>query len=307
MQKKGSNYLIYSKLHDSPFTTLAAGKNKIFKNDVRAILADAPNPAVDKVKEDHLFDINIEPVADQITVKNFCSLPITLRVCSFTKPRSVSRHSFYKFSKITQLTISIADVLELNIKRAPEAPRTRGRTRDKAKGRRRLRKLIDTVERNLQAWGNIDEGNVVCCICLKELKDNVGRLDCGHMFCPECIECWSEQATYCPLCKKEFKRIRKECAGVLIDEVPVHEKKLPSENESDSDDVCYECNYGGDDDKLLICDECDMNCCHTYCDGLDAVPENSWLCKFCRREFEDLLAQDAAEKEKEKTGPVPME
>ena len=297
MRKKGPKYLIYSKLYNTSFTTLQAGRNRLHKNDILEIFSDAPCSTLDKIKEDHILDINIDPVTDQITVKNCCGVPATLRVCSFTSPYTILKNAVHKFTKITQLTISftLGSTLELNIKKEPSVQKEHNghpeETHTRTKTKRRLRKLIDIVEKNVRAWENIEGGNIICCICLRELKEDVGKLECGHMFCPECIECWSDQATYCPLCKKEFRKIRKELNGILIEEVTVEERKIATdEYESEESDLCYECGSGGDPDKLLICDECDMNCCHTYCDGLQAVPDTSWLCKFCRREFEDLLA-----------------
>lgn len=35
---------------------------------------------------------------------------------------------------------------------------------------------------------------------------------------------------------------------------------------------------------MLVCDECNFFCCHTYCDKpkLENVPEDDWICIFCR-------------------------
>ena len=46
--------------------------------------------------------------------------------------------------------------------------------------------------------------------------------------------------------------------------------------------VCIECNRGGDDSLMLLCDICDSSA-HTYCVGLGReVPEGNWYCGGCR-------------------------
>lgn len=46
--------------------------------------------------------------------------------------------------------------------------------------------------------------------------------------------------------------------------------------------VCVECQQGGDDYLMLLCDICDTPA-HTYCVGLGRdVPEGNWYCEGCR-------------------------
>jgi PHD-finger len=46
--------------------------------------------------------------------------------------------------------------------------------------------------------------------------------------------------------------------------------------------VCMECQQGGDDNLMLLCDICDSSA-HTYCVGLgNSVPEGNWYCDCCR-------------------------
>lgn len=46
--------------------------------------------------------------------------------------------------------------------------------------------------------------------------------------------------------------------------------------------LCMECQQGGDDNLMLLCDICDSSA-HTYCVGLgNAVPEGNWYCDCCR-------------------------
>lgn len=45
--------------------------------------------------------------------------------------------------------------------------------------------------------------------------------------------------------------------------------------------VCMECQQGGDDSLMLLCDICDSSA-HTYCVGLGrVVPEGQWFCEGC--------------------------
>uniref|UniRef100_A0A453I9C7 PHD-type domain-containing protein n=1 Tax=Aegilops tauschii subsp. strangulata TaxID=200361 RepID=A0A453I9C7_AEGTS len=46
--------------------------------------------------------------------------------------------------------------------------------------------------------------------------------------------------------------------------------------------MCIECNQGGEDSLMLLCDICDSSA-HTYCVGLGReVPEGNWYCGGCR-------------------------
>ncbi|XP_060215909.1 uncharacterized protein LOC132643430 [Lycium barbarum] len=48
------------------------------------------------------------------------------------------------------------------------------------------------------------------------------------------------------------------------------------------DVLCTECQQGGDDALMLLCDLCDSPA-HTYCVGLGhEVPEGNWYCESCR-------------------------
>ena len=56
--------------------------------------------------------------------------------------------------------------------------------------------------------------------------------------------------------------------------------------------VCRECNRGGDDNLMRLCDICDSSA-HTYCVGLGRqVPEGNWYCGGCRSGGEGPSAQE---------------
>ncbi|XP_006658989.1 uncharacterized protein LOC102715960 [Oryza brachyantha] len=138
-----------------------------------------------------------------------------------------------------------------------------------------------------------------CGICLSEEQKATiqGVLNCcAHYFCFACIMEWSKVESRCPLCKRRFTTITKSSMADLglgsrkavirvekRDQVyqPTEEEMRrwldPYENV-----VCIECNRGGDDNLMLLCDICDSSA-HTYCVGLGReVPEGNWYCGGCR-------------------------
>lgn len=51
------------------------------------------------------------------------------------------------------------------------------------------------------------------------------------------------------------------------------------------DDTCYICKKDDNSGLMLICDDCNIHICHTYCDNsiIDGlIPEGDWLCHYCR-------------------------
>lgn len=47
----------------------------------------------------------------------------------------------------------------------------------------------------------------MCNICFENI-DSFGLINCGHLFCDECIRNWAEETNACPLCRKEFAVIK---------------------------------------------------------------------------------------------------
>uniref|UniRef100_A0A804RBJ2 RING/U-box protein n=1 Tax=Zea mays TaxID=4577 RepID=A0A804RBJ2_MAIZE len=144
-----------------------------------------------------------------------------------------------------------------------------------------------------------EAGKPICGICLsEELRATVqGVLNCcSHYFCFACIMEWSRVESRCPLCKQRFTTITKSSKvdlglGVRKAVVKVEERDQvyqPTEEEIRrwldpyENVVCIECNQGGDDNLMLLCDICDSSA-HTYCVGLGReVPEGNWYCGGCR-------------------------
>ncbi|ONK63284.1 uncharacterized protein A4U43_C07F13380 [Asparagus officinalis] len=143
-------------------------------------------------------------------------------------------------------------------------------------------------------------GKQVCGVCLSEEKKSViqGLLNCcSHYFCFACIMEWSKVESRCPLCKRRFETITKLGRsdpefGMSSSAVVRVQKRdqvyQPSEEELRGmldpyeNVVCMECQQGGDDNLMLLCDICDSSA-HTYCVGLGReVPEGNWYCECCR-------------------------
>ncbi|KAG0551451.1 hypothetical protein BDA96_01G424700 [Sorghum bicolor] len=144
-----------------------------------------------------------------------------------------------------------------------------------------------------------EAGKPICGICLSEEQRATvqGVLNCcSHYFCFACIMEWSRVESRCPLCKQRFTTITKSSKvdlglGVRKAVIKVEERDQvyqPTEEEIRrwldpyENVVCIECNQGGDDSLMLLCDICDSSA-HTYCVGLGReVPEGNWYCGGCR-------------------------
>ncbi|KAL6649785.1 hypothetical protein ACP70R_014009 [Stipagrostis hirtigluma subsp. patula] len=144
-----------------------------------------------------------------------------------------------------------------------------------------------------------EAGKPICGICLSEEQRATvqGVLNCcSHYFCFACIMEWSRVESRCPLCKQRFTTITKSSKidlglGQRKAVIRVEERDQvyqPTEEEIRrwldpyENVVCIECNRGGDDSLMLLCDICDSSA-HTYCVGLGReVPEGNWYCGGCR-------------------------
>nr|GMD43772.1 ABC transporter F family member 4-like [Ipomoea batatas] len=160
--------------------------------------------------------------------------------------------------------------------------------------KRSLRKGKEKVEEV-----KTESGKQICGICLSEegKKTIRGTLNCcSHYFCFACIMEWSKVESRCPLCKQRFVTISKPAkssAGfdlrpVVIQVLERDQVYEPSEEELRGyldpyeNVICTECQQGGDDALMLLCDICDSPS-HTYCVGLGhEVPEGNWYCEGCR-------------------------
>jgi hypothetical protein len=126
-----------------------------------------------------------------------------------------------------------------------------------------------------------------CPICLSPII-NKSILDiCEHEFCKECIDQWAKLSSECPCCKDEFKKI------IYWDNNSqqsrrVRKRKFKYEDEEEEpwlltcSENCMICKKNIDEHLLLLCDKCKFNICHTYCAGLELIPDEDWFCFDCR-------------------------
>jgi hypothetical protein len=145
----------------------------------------------------------------------------------------------------------------------------------------------------------VDAGKQTCGICFSEDQKMTpqGMLNCcSHYFCFPCIMEWSKVESKCPLCKRRFTTITKSSKvdlGLELKKTVIRVEERdqvyqPTEEEIRrwldpyENLVCIECNQGGEDSLMLLCDICDSSA-HTYCVGLGReVPEGNWYCGGCR-------------------------
>lgn len=155
-----------------------------------------------------------------------------------------------------------------------------------------------------------DEDND-CSICLESKYPSASLDNCKHDFCKKCIVNWSKSSSECPVCKSIFSKIIfSEGNSDLrqIRKIQVKPNHFKYEEEVDEEDrwidnaadYCMVCKQTGDNYLMLVCDECKYNVCHTYCDGLDSIPEGDWYCKSCRSKMK-AKAKDRSKKTNTKT------
>ncbi|KLU83945.1 hypothetical protein MAPG_02994, partial [Magnaporthiopsis poae ATCC 64411] len=127
---------------------------------------------------------------------------------------------------------------------------------------------------------------------------------CGHSLHNSCLQAWAAKANSCPICRHSFHLVDvyDSVGGNLLKSYRVEDKKQvaefdprvwlnenPEEEDEEEMTPCPVCNSAGDEDVLLLCDGCDASY-HTYCIGLDDIPDGSWFCMECAPtlgDFED--------------------
>ena len=71
-------------------------------------------------------------------------------------------------------------------------------------------------------------------------------------------------------------------------EKKVKRKKFKPEEEvieqwyNNCDEKCLICNKKNNTSYLLICDKCNFRVCHTFCVGLDYIPDGDFICPECK-------------------------
>ncbi|KAK3597616.1 hypothetical protein CHS0354_030166 [Potamilus streckersoni] len=134
-----------------------------------------------------------------------------------------------------------------------------------------------------------DENAETCPICLNRLRDqDIGMPEtCDHTFCLECIQEWAKNVNTCPVDRQVFHLILARHPGQdkIFQKFPVEEHNVLEEEEvAEEDDLtyCEVCNQCDREDKLLLCDGCDLGY-HMDClvPPLRRVPVEEWFCPEC--------------------------
>ena len=68
-----------------------------------------------------------------------------------------------------------------------------------------------------------------CNVCFDKIQ-TYGLINCGHIYCFNCILSWSKKTNTCPLCKSTFNVIKK-IDGTNTDFINVDDRQLESEEE----------------------------------------------------------------------------
>lgn len=127
-----------------------------------------------------------------------------------------------------------------------------------------------------------------CPICYENINNLSITKPCKHSFCSDCIIEWSKVSTNCPVCKMYFTMI---CTDNKIK--TLKQKQFyydPYEDNSQNtewyDNLINHCMICKGKDKeylMIVCDSCDKNVAHYFCDGLDRIPTEEWFCPKCRK------------------------
>jgi hypothetical protein len=137
---------------------------------------------------------------------------------------------------------------------------------------------------------SISDSNT-CMICIDNLTLPSQVTGCGHFFCKDCIDKWTAVSNSCPLCKKDYKKIiyYNQNKTKIIKQRNVKKKHFKVEEENEDSyientlEYCMKCKGTSDVYVMLVCDKCKFNVCHTYCAGLDRIPDEEWVCFECSK------------------------
>ena len=153
----------------------------------------------------------------------------------------------------------------------------------------RLKKIKNETE-ELSKKSKQEENSKICPICICETNIINAKINsCGHIFCFDCLFEWSKITNKCPLCKSEFNYIKKMSGKNFLQKIKIKKKEQIIEEEeideelANAENFCYKCREETHANFLLVCDNCVLKCCHTFClePPLEFIPDNDWFCDFC--------------------------
>lgn len=136
---------------------------------------------------------------------------------------------------------------------------------------------------------------ISCTICFEKIYAYSCLVKCNHIFCKECIDQWVKLSSACPLCKLNFKEIiYRDSNNNIIKKRQIKKRKYKFQEENDDTwvenclEYCMKCKKVNDVYLMLVCDKCKYNVCHTYCAGLDMIPDEEWSCFECNPEYKNF-------------------
>ncbi|MCJ1337409.1 hypothetical protein MMC09_002691 [Bachmanniomyces sp. S44760] len=155
--------------------------------------------------------------------------------------------------------------------------------------------LIPAINSKNGAHGEIENSPSVLVNSLEDKASNLiaHLLPCGHNFHDDCIRPWVERANSCPICRQSFNivELSHKLQAPVISSYAVEDRKQEAEidpsmlieeyvDDEEESQPCQTCGADDNEDVLLLCDGCEA-ACHTYCAGLDSVPNGQWFCDTC--------------------------
>ena len=161
----------------------------------------------------------------------------------------------------------------------------------KSNSHENLKQNISDVALN-QHKIDIEKNNRVlkCTICMEKFDNKVSLKPCQHEYCFECIDNWKKNSTACPICKVNFTQILSKtkilCSIKKVKKFHYKDDDIEEEQEWYDNllQYCMECKKDEDAENMLVCDTCNKNVCHYYCDNLKSLPNlnEPWNCSECR-------------------------
>ncbi|KAI8781279.1 PHD and RING finger domain-containing protein 1 [Biomphalaria glabrata] len=142
-----------------------------------------------------------------------------------------------------------------------------------------------------------DENCDRCPICLNRLRNqDMGTPEsCDHVFCLECIQEWAKVTNTCPVDRQVFHLIlaRHGKEEKIFKQISVENNKQDNENEEEDPTYCEVCGRSDREDRLLLCDGCDLG---YHCECLDpplsSVPVQEWFCPDCNDRRNGAAAEE---------------
>ncbi|XP_014669253.1 PREDICTED: PHD and RING finger domain-containing protein 1-like [Priapulus caudatus] len=125
-----------------------------------------------------------------------------------------------------------------------------------------------------------------CPVCLRRFRSqDIGTPEsCDHSFCLECIEEWSKNLNTCPVDRQVFHLIfaRHSLNGPIFKKITVKDRQAADPEEDEDPTYCELCGRCDREDRLLLCDGCDLGY-HLECldPPLATVPLDEWFCGDC--------------------------